>query len=170
MDHLLPLVKKFKWLVFLGLPLVALANINYDYDPCAMGFGSSYMVTAFIFAMPVYLINALIEAVPGYFLFFRNRLGVVAILIANLISWPIFVGYVFYARYQAECGGAFFHNYKMYFVAVGEIGVILLEAIILKLILRDKVSLKKLFFASVVMNAITISVYLLWNFVNNIYG
>lgn len=97
----------------------------------------------------------LIEILFGYLLFFRkNKKGLLAILVGNLISFPIFCLYVLYV----------FNVNVLFFIALGELGVIFFEMFMMQLFLRNEISLKKAFLVSLVLNILSLILYGLLNY------
>jgi len=97
-----------------------------------------------------------LELIFGYLLFFRkNKKGILAILVANIISYPLFFLYFTFSVWVTE-GYNLSNLIFLPLVIIGEIFVILLEAIIIKFILKQEIIFKKSLLISSVLNIISL--------------
>jgi hypothetical protein len=105
---------------------------------------AGFTKTNLVVLIPLFVSLCLgMEIFFGYLFFFRHdKLGVAALFFANLISYPIFLILTIATRLLS--------------VTLGEILVIIIEAVILKLFLEDRITTKKAIIISVVLNLISI--------------
>ncbi|PJA64621.1 MAG: hypothetical protein CO159_02055, partial [Candidatus Portnoybacteria bacterium CG_4_9_14_3_um_filter_40_10] len=84
--------------------------------------------------------------------FFRNkRKGLFAILIANVISFPLFYLWSTWVSLNMEGLGIILFTY-----IIGEISVIIIEAILIKLILKNEIKFMASFIASLILNILSL--------------
>ena len=108
-------------------------------------FGSHYAWQAMLIFVFVIFIGIVSEIIAGYFLFFRkNKADLMALVWANVVSYPFF--YLFSNLFP-------FHP-----ILFGEMLVVLIETLIIKAYLKDKISLRKALLVSVVINLTSIIV------------
>jgi len=109
---------------------------------------------SFYEGLPVFFIGFLfaiiIESIFGYILFFRkNKKGISAVTIANLISFPLFYLYLTSTLYKSQ----FLPLSSMLPPFIfGESAVIFFEMFIFKIVLRKEITYKKAFTASLSLN------------------
>ena len=106
--------------------------------------------------LPEFLIGIIFviifEIIFGYLLFFRNkRKGLFAILIANVISFPLFYLWSTWVSLNMEGLGIILFTY-----IIGEISVIIIEAILIKLILKNEIKFMASFIASLILNILSL--------------
>lgn len=118
--------------ILLGFPEIAKADMMISpatlVNPLAMYLGyGSFLIGFFI--------GTAIEIFLAYFLFLRRiEKNILAVFIANLISYPLLIAWTL-AISRLELGID-----SLTALVVGEIAVVILEVIIIKNILKDKVS------------------------------
>lgn len=105
---------------------------------------ANYTRTGFIIFIPFFVLFCLgVEIFLGYLFFFRNdKTGVPALIYANLVSYPIFFILTTVTNLLP--------------VTLGEIIVVIIEAVILKLYLKDRITTKKAIIVSNVLNILSI--------------
>ena len=105
------------------------------------------------------LFGTAVEIICGYLLFFRKqKKGIWAILIANIISFPLFYLYLtathsylsFTVRYMMM------HVTWFLYLVFGEVAVIFIEMFIIKLVLKNEITYRKSFLISLVLNIISV--------------
>jgi hypothetical protein len=140
------------YFVILGLLLTSIAMADpifvHGYEPPKPTFLETlYQGLSLLFIALLFTIIA--ETFFGYIIFFRqNKKGILAILIANLISFPLFWFYTGLIAYKSH----FPQLTAFIFFFIGEIAVIMIEAIILKTILKNLITNKKVIIVSIVLN------------------
>lgn len=110
-------------------------------EPVLLGFPQHITI-----AVAVGIVSLVIEMIVGYFLLRHVRWGVLAILVANLISYPLFCLWLIHSL------GVLFVNFFSA-VFVGEVGVVLFEAAVIKIIFKDKIKFERALFISFVINS-----------------
>lgn len=122
-------------------------------SPAPMHF---YTIYNFLFLW--FFVCLFLELIFGLLLFFRKNAvkGVLAILIANIISYPLFYLYYIFSIWVSE-----YYNLNDYLflfqLIIGEILVIFLETFIIRLILRKELVFKKCLLISFVLNLISLA-------------
>ena len=137
-------------------PIVACArgvSTSYDYD---MLIQDDWILIFF----SNFALMAVIEVFFGYLIFFRTLRGVISILIANIISYPLFVIWLHLtANYLLL--GRFVGGDADLALLIGAIGVIFIEMAVIKMILNGRITKKYAFLISLCLNFITGTAYLL---------
>lgn len=119
-------------------------------------------------------INLLVELFFGYLLFFRNNIkDLKAVVIANLISYPLIFFYLIY-----EIGGlpSFINgNFEattafLLIVVKTEIPVIILEMFIIKKFVKDVISYERAFIISLVLNLLSLATGFVFMIILQILG
>lgn len=141
---------------------VARANMpssSYRFDV----FSDSYFSVFFA----LWSLTAAIEIALGFFLFFRNLRGAITILFANLISYPLFFIWMYFASLYFGIPSIYNNHIflpEQYALLIGEIGVIFFEALLIKLVLREKITFKYSFLISFTLNLVTVIIGLILNY------
>lgn len=118
------------------------------------------IISPFVTLMVGIFLGTAIEIAVGYLIFFRNNIpGLKALMIANLISYPIF-----FVIFRALI---LFSSNPLFLVAL-ETGVVVSESIIIKIYLKDTITFKRALFISLVLNVISAGIGILFMAILNI--
>ena len=149
--------RKIKWLLFILNASAFLFSANFVFaNPIAPIQLKSFLdisnyivgpgglnLFGLIITGSIIIISLGLEILFGYLFFFRNnKKGVTSLIYANLISYPIF----------------YFFTVGINFLSVwqGEIYVVILEAVFIKLFLNEEITFKKSLFISIILNIISV--------------